>query len=389
MKNPEYLNKDFYAALGVAKDASQQDIKKAYRKLAQQLHPDANPGDKAAEERFKEVGFAYSVLSDPKKRAEYDDARRLFGSGAFGGSRPGAGGFPGGFPGGFGGNAGRVRTENVNLGDLGDLFGGLFGSGRASQRASSRRRGRDVESEITLGFTEAVRGATVPLQVRGPAACETCSGSGARPGTLPQPCSTCHGRGTVASDQGPFGLSSPCPTCGGRGTTIVDPCPSCQGTGVQVRTRQLRARIPVGVQDGATIRLKGQGEPGDTGGPPGDLIVHVHVTPHPRFSRRGNDLAVTVPMTYSEAVLGADLVVPTLDEPVTLRVAPGTQSGQTLRVRGRGVPMGKRAGDLLVTVSVTVPRNVPKRAKDLLTELNEVLGERPREETRTGGGDAA
>jgi molecular chaperone DnaJ len=369
MNNAEYLEKDFYKVLGVPKDASAADIKKAYRKLAQKLHPDANPGDKTAEERFKEVGRAYGVLSDPKKRAEYDEARRLLGAGAFGGGFPG-GGFPGGFPGGT-----RVRVED--LGGLGDLFGNLFGGGRSQTAA---RRGRDVESEVTLGFEEAVRGATIPLQLRGPAPCHTCHGSGARPGTLPRPCPTCNGRGTVTRDQGLFGLSSPCPTCQGRGSVIDDPCPTCNGTGSEIRTRELRVRIPVGVNDGATIRLRGQGEPGQAGAPAGDLIVKVRVPPHPLFGRSGQDLTITVPVTFAEAALGTELKVPTLDGPVTLKVPAGTQNGRTFRVRGRGVPGAGRkgAGDLLISLQVAVPEKLSRKERDLLREFASLSDTTPR-----------
>jgi molecular chaperone DnaJ len=369
MNNAEYLEKDFYATLGVSKDASAADIKKAYRKLAQKLHPDANPGDKSAEERFKEVGRAYGVLSDPKKRAEYDEARRLLASGAYGG---GFGGFPsgGGFPGGN-----RVRVED--LGGLGDLFGNLFGGGRSQPSA---RRGRDVESEVTLGFEEAVRGATIPLQLRGPAPCRTCHGSGAKPGTLPRPCPTCNGRGTVTRDQGLFGLSSPCPTCQGRGSVIDDPCETCNGRGTEVRTRELKVRIPSGVSDGATIRLKGQGEPGQAGAPAGDLIVAVRVTPHPLFGRSGQDLTITVPVTFAEAALGTELRVPTMDGPVTLKVPAGTQNGRTFRVRGRGVPGAARrqTGDLLVSLQVAVPEKLSRKERDLLREFASLSDSTPR-----------
>jgi molecular chaperone DnaJ len=369
--DPEYFEKDFYATLGVAKDAASQDIKKAYRKLAQQLHPDANPGDKAAEERFKEVGRAYAVLSDPKKRAEYDEARRMAGSGR---------GFPG-----FGrGNSGgqRVRVEDFgDLGDLGDLFGGLFGD-RAAQPGQQRRnprRGRDVESDLTVGFEEAVKGVTVPLQLRGPSPCSTCHGTGARPGTLPKPCPNCGGRGTVTSNQGLFGLSSRCPNCQGAGTIVEDPCPTCKGSGSEVRTRELRVRIPPGVRDGGNIRLRGQGEPGQAGAQPGDLIVRVHVTPHPLFGRDGDNLTIGVPLTFAEAALGTELKVPTLDGPVTLKVPAGTQNGRTFRVRGRGVPATRRpAGDLLVTVSVAVPTKLSRREKDVLAEFASLSDESPR-----------
>jgi molecular chaperone DnaJ len=371
--DPEYFEKDFYATLGVAKDTSPQDIKKAYRKLAQQLHPDANPGDKAAEDRFKEVGRAYAVLSDPKKRAEYDEARRLAASGR--------GGFPGFGRGGSGGGT-RVRVEDFgDLGDLGDLFGGLFGD-RAAQPGQQRRnprRGRDVESDLTVGFEEAVKGVTVPLQLRGPSPCSTCHGTGARPGTLPKPCPNCGGRGTVTSNQGLFGLSSRCPNCQGAGTIVEDPCPTCKGSGSEVRTRELRVRIPPGVRDGGNIRLRGQGEPGQAGAQPGDLIVRVHVTPHPLFGRDGDNLTLSVPLTFAEAALGTELKVPTLDGPVNLKVPAGTQNGRTFRVRGRGVPATRRpAGDLLVTVSVAVPTKLSRREKDVLAEFASLSDESPR-----------
>jgi molecular chaperone DnaJ len=371
VNNPEYLEKDFYAILGVAEDASAQDVKKAYRKLAQKLHPDANPGDKSAEERFKEVGRAYSVLSDPKKRSEYDEARRLVRAGGFGG---GFSGFPGGF-----GNS-RVRVEDFgDLGGLGGLFGNLFGGGRSQQRAA--RRGRDVESEVTLGFEEAVRGATIPLQLRGPAPCHTCKGTGAKPGTLPHPCPTCNGRGTVTRDQGLFGLSSPCPTCQGRGTVIDNPCPTCNGSGSEVRTRELRVRIPAGVSDGATIKLKGQGEPGHAGAPAGDLIVKVRVTPHQLFGRRSQDLTLTVPVTFAEAALGTEVTVPTLDGQVTFKIPPGTQNGRTFRVKGRGVPGNGRSrptGDLLLTVQVAVPEKLSRKERELLREFASLSDVSPR-----------
>jgi molecular chaperone DnaJ len=373
VNNPEYFEKDFYAVLGVPKEASAADVKKAYRKLAQKLHPDANPGDKAAEERFKEVGRAYSVLSDPKKRAEYDEARRLLGAGAFGGGF-GGGGFPsGGFPGGQ-----RVRVEDLgDLGGLGGLFGNLFGGGRSQQAA---RRGRDVDAKLTLGFEESVRGGTISLNLTGPAACSTCHGSGARPGTLPKPCANCNGRGTVTRDQGLFGLSSPCPVCQGRGTVIDDPCPTCKGSGTEVRTRTLKVRIPAGVKDGATIRLKGQGEPGQSGAPAGDVIVKVAVQPHPLFGRQGQDLTINVPVTFAEAALGTELKVPTLDGPVTLKVPAGTQNGRTFRVKGRGVPgAGRKAGgDLLVSVQVAVPEKLSRKERDLLREFASLSDATPR-----------
>jgi molecular chaperone DnaJ len=315
------------------------------------------------------------VLSDPKKRAEYDEARRLVGSGAFGGL--GGGGFPG--FGGFGGGGGGQRVRIEDFGDLSDLFGGLFNSGSQGSRRGPRR-GRDVESEVTLGFEEAIRGVTVPLQLRGPAPCSTCRGTGAKPGTLPRPCPVCNGRGTVTSNQGLFGLSSRCQNCRGLGTVIDEPCPTCKGSGSEVRTRELRVRIPGGVRDGGNIRLRGQGEPGQASAPAGDLIVKVHVTPHAFFARQGNDILLTMPVTYAEAALGTELKVPTLDGPVTLKIPPGTQSGRTFRVRGRGVPAHGRSptGDLLVTLSVAVPSRLSRRERELLEQLRNMSEESPR-----------
>jgi molecular chaperone DnaJ len=352
------FEKDFYAALGVTKDASAAEIKKAYRTLARELHPDKNSGDKAAEERFKEVSEAYAVLSDPQKRAEYDEQRALFGSGGF---RRG--------PNGFG------RT--VDLGDLfgggggggfGDLFGGFFGGGGGG-RARGPRRGGDVETEVTLAFAEAVRGVTVPLRLASPHACRTCNGSGARPGTSPRTCGTCGGSGAVSVNQGPFSLSQPCRDCRGRGRIVDDPCPDCRGTGTATRERTLTVRIPAGVSDGQRIRLAGRGTPGEGGAPAGDLFVVAHVTPHPVFGRRGDHLTVTLPVTFAEAALGAEVPVPTLDGTVTLKVPPGTASGRTFRVKGRGVSRPGHTGDLLVTVEVVVPQKLSAKARKALETL--------------------
>jgi molecular chaperone DnaJ len=366
MNNSEYLEKDFYKVLGVPKDASAADIKKAYRKLAQKLHPDANPGDRTAEERFKEVGRAYGVLSDPKKRAEYDEARRLLGSGAFGGGFPG-GGFPGGT---------RVRVED--FGGLGDLFGNIFGGGRAQTAA---RRGRDVESEVTLGFEEAVRGATIPLQLRGPAPCHTCHGSGARPGTLPRPCPTCNGRGTVTRDQGLFGLSSPCPTCQGRGSVIEDPCPTCNGQGRLRELKKYRVNIPAGVKDGSKIRLPGKGEAGLRGGPSGDLYVVCHVSESDVFRRKGDHLEVEVPITVAEALRGADVEVPTLHGTKRLRVPGGTRHGTVQRLRGEGPPVlgGKDRGDIHYRFVIDVPRELTDEQRQAVDALSATMNGNPRE----------
>ena len=366
MSARDWIEKDFYGELGVSSDASPEEIKKAYRKLARELHPDANPGDSRAEARFKAVSEAYGVLSDAKKRQEYDEARRLFAGGPF---RPG--GFGGGnfdFGDMFGGGAGPAGTP----GGLGDLLGGLFGGGGRGApggrtSANRPRRGSDVETEVRLDFAEAVGGATVPLRLSSPATCSTCHGSGARPGTRPRQCPTCSGTGFLTRSQGAFAFSEPCRDCRSTGRIVDDPCPECGGNGVSTRTRTLTVRVPAGVADGQRIRLAGQGEPGRNGAPAGDLFVVVHVNPHRLFGRVGDDLTLNVPVTFSELVNGTTITVPTLEGSVGVRVAPGTQSGQTLRVRGRGVARKNgRPGDLLVTLQVVVPTKLDDHAKEAL-----------------------
>ncbi|MGW4353308.1 molecular chaperone DnaJ [Nocardia sp. NPDC004582] len=376
--NREWLEKDFYKDLGVSSGATQDEIKKAYRKLARDLHPDKNPGDSQAEERFKAVSEANAVLSDPEKRKEYDEARKLFAGGGFG-----RGGFPPG--GGYGQPGGGFSGGEFNLGDifgagaggagadggLGDLLGGLFN--RGGTRASSRpRRGSDVETETTLGFREAAQGVTVPLRMTSPAACTTCHGSGAKPGTSPRVCPHCNGSGVVSRNQGAFGFSEPCEDCRGTGSIIDDPCVDCRGSGIQNRTRTITVRIPPGVRDGQRIRLAGQGEAGLRGAPPGDLYVTVHVSQDKVFGRNGDDLTLVLPVSYAELVLGTTVSVPTLDGRVGVKVPPGTADGRTLRVRGRGVP--KRdgaAGDLLVTVKVAVPQKLEDDATEALRRYAE------------------
>ncbi|HVF18654.1 MAG TPA: molecular chaperone DnaJ [Mycobacteriales bacterium] len=375
----DFVEKDYYAALGVAKDASAAEIKKAYRKLARTLHPDKNSGDAASEDRFKEVSEAYDVLSDDKRRAEYDEARALFGSGGFRagngtGFRPGGGGF-----------TGSVNLEDLfggGGGGLGDVLGGMFGG--AGNRRRAPRRGADVETDVTLDFADAVRGVTVPLRLASPHSCRTCHGSGAKPGTSPRRCTSCGGSGSVVTPQGGgFAFSEPCRDCRGAGSIVDAPCPDCGGSGATSQERTLTVRIPSGVADGQRIRLAGKGSPGDRDAPPGDLFVLTHVRPHPVFGRSGHHLTVTLPVTITEAALGAEIPVPTLDSPVTVRLAPGTSSGQTLRVRGRGVPRKLGRGDLLVTVEVMVPKEISAAARKALETLaNELPGEALREHLR-------
>jgi molecular chaperone DnaJ len=348
----EWFEKDYYRVLGVSETASQKDIKNAYRKLSRRYHPDANPGDKAAEERFKEVSAAYDVVGDAEKRKEYDEVRRL---GPVGAGFPGGGGAGAGPGGGF-------RFED--LGDLGDVLGGLFGRARTRGGAGPRRgqgphRGQDLEAELHLAFEDAAQGITTTVHLTSEAACSTCRGTGARPGTTPHTCPRCEGRGVLDENQGFFSFSTPCPQCAGRGYTVDEPCPTCRGSGIEHRSREVKVRIPTGVEDGQRIRLRGKGGPGRNGGPAGDLFVTVRVAAHRLFGRRGRDLMLTVPVTFPEAALGADITVPTLDEgTVKVRIPAGTRSGRTFRVRGRGVATPKGTGDLMVTVEVAVPQRL-------------------------------
>jgi molecular chaperone DnaJ len=363
----EWFEKDYYRVLGVSETASAKELKSAYRKLSRQYHPDNNAGDAASEERFKEVSAAYDVVGDPEKRKEYDEVRRLGPASA-------------GFPGGGGGNAGGFQFQDG--GDLGDLFGNLFGGGgrRGGARGGGPHRGQDLETDLHLTFEDAAAGVTTSVHLSGDAPCHTCHGSGAKPGTSPRTCGNCGGSGVVSDNQGLFSFSSPCPVCGGRGSLIDDPCPTCRGTGVERRSREVKVRIPAGVDDEQRIRVKGRGGPGRNGGPAGDLYVVVRVSPHPLFQRKGRDLTLTVPITFAEAALGADITVPTLDDaPVTLRIPPGTRSGRTFRVKGRGVGGPKGAGDLLVTVEVAVPSKLSSAERKAVEDLQAASdGESPR-----------
>lgn len=362
MSAKDWLEKDYYKVLGVSKDASSADIKKAFRKLARQLHPDHNPGDDAARERFKDVSEAYSVLSDEAKRKEYDDARSMFGGGAF---RRGAGA-GGGMPFDLSDLIGNAQSR---AGGFSDLFGSLFGDRGSRRSAPTGAGGRDIEAEVSVEFGDAVRGTVLPLTLRAPGVCDTCGGNGAKPGTLPRVCPTCHGSGLTSSNQGAFSFSEPCRDCQGTGSVVDEKCPECAGTGGVTKSRALTVRLPSGVSDGQRIRIRGKGEPGNRGGQPGDLYVLVHVKPDSLFGRSGNDLTLTLPVTFAEAALGADLRVPTLDGVVTVRVPAGTPSGRTLRVRGKGVPSRGGAGDLLVTVDVVVPGELSERARKALAEF--------------------
>jgi molecular chaperone DnaJ len=378
--NKDWLEKDFYKVLGVDKGAAADEIKKKYRKLARELHPDKNPGDAKAEERFKEVSEAYDVLSDDKKRAEYDEARTLFASG--GGFGGGGYGGPGGFGGGTTYDFGDVF--GADEGGLGDILGNIFSRGRGGgRRPQAPRRGQDVESEITLGFTDALDGATIPLRLASDAACDSCKGTGARAGTVPRVCPNCQGSGQTTRNAGGFAFAEPCTACAGRGLIVDDPCPSCRGSGRGVSTRTVQARIPAGVKDGARIRLKGKGAPGERGGINGDLYVVVHVTPHPVFARKGDNLTVTVPVTFAEAALGGQVAVPvTGGGTVTLKIPAGTANGRTFRVRGKGVTRkdGTR-GDLLATVDVQVPSGLTDEAREALERFVEASGvEDPRKD---------
>jgi len=390
MSTKDYLEKDYYKVLGVAKTASADEIKQSYRKLARKYHPDANKGDRKAEERFKEISEAYNTLSDEKRRKEYDDARSLFGGGGF--RVPGTGGRPGtaspGRAGGFGGFDlgdlfGGAGTE-AGGGRIGDLLGGMFGNRGGTQGPQTRpRRGADVETEVTLSFSQAVDGVTIPLNLTAEGPCPVCHGTGARAGTVPKVCPTCEGSGQSHRNNGNFAYSEPCRTCRGRGLVVEDPCPSCSGSGHAASTRTIQARIPAGVADGQRIKLRGKGAPGERGGATGDLYVRVHVTPHPVFGRSGGNLTVTVPVTVPEAALGSEIKVPAhRGAPVTVRIPAGTPNGRTFRVRGKGVrqPDGTY-GDLLVTVDVTVPKNVSTKGRKALEDLREATaGDDPREE---------
>ena len=355
--------RDFYEVLGVSKSASQEEIKKAYRELARKWHPDRNPDDEQAEERFKEIQQAYDALSDPEKRKQYDAGGSFAGFGG-GGFPGGAGGFPGG---GF-------------ASDLGDIFSTFFGRGR--QEGPREQQGRDLETEVRLSFDQAMHGAQIAVSVPTTGPCATCHGSGAKPGTSPRTCPRCEGSGIDAQSQGLFSISQPCPECGGQGSIIDEPCPTCRGSGITEETKRYRVNIPAGVHDGSRIRLAGKGEAGFRGGPRGDLYVTTRVTPSPVFKQRPDgNLEVELPVTVPEAIQGAAIEVPTLNGSKTIRIPAGTQHGSVQRLRGDGPPRPKGGGrgDIYYRIRLDIPKELTDDQREAVQNLAHALnGQNPR-----------
>jgi molecular chaperone DnaJ len=362
----DWATKDFYQVLGVKKDASAADIKKAYRKLARENHPDSNPGDDAKHDKFKAVAEAYDVVGDEAKRAKYDEFRSLQARGGFGG--------------GFNLDD-LLRDRGGAGGGIGDMFGDLFGGAQRTRSQQPRpRRGADVESTATIGFTDALDGVTVSLRLTSDTACATCQGTGGKPGTRPHICPECEGAGfVVAGTGGAFSINETCPSCGGRQLVYDEACPTCHGSGRGTSARSIQARIPAGVKDGARIRLKGKGAPGENGGPAGDLFVKVKVTPHRVFGRKDDNLTIDVPVSFDEAALGAEVKIPTLGgAPVTLKLPPGTPNGRTFRVRGKGATKRDGSkGDLLATVEVQVPGALDPTAREALEAYRAATAGKP------------
>ncbi|HMC06959.1 MAG TPA: molecular chaperone DnaJ [Solirubrobacterales bacterium] len=351
---------DLYSILGVSRNASADEIKKAYRKLARQYHPDRNPGDEQAEEKFKEVQQAYDTLSDPDKRKQYDAGGMFSGFGQRG--------YPGGGGGGF-------------TSDLGDIFSTIFGRRGGAQQEPAR--GRDLETEVRLSFEQAMEGVEVSVTVPKQAACPTCHGSGAKPGTAPITCPRCGGRGIDVESQGFFSISQPCPRCGGRGEVIESPCETCGGSGLTMQRKRYRVKIPPGVRDGSRIRVAGKGEDGPRGGPPGDLYVATRVAPSPIFNQRSDgNLEVPVPITIAEAIQGGTIEVPTLNGTKRIRVPAGTKHGTVQRLRGEGPPKpgGRGRGDILYRLEVEIPRDLTREQKAALGDFAEAMNDHdPRE----------
>jgi molecular chaperone DnaJ len=355
---------ELYKTLGVSKKATDDEIKKAYRKLARQYHPDRNPDDPVAEEKFKEISAAHDVLADPEKRKEYDAG------GMFGGAGPG--GFGGGNPFGGGAQAGGFSGSA----DFGDIFSSLFNRGGGGRAQAQQVRGRDLETEVQLGFDQAVNGAQISVTVPKAGRCATCHGSGAKPGTGPVTCPRCEGRGVDAQSQGFFSISQPCPQCGGAGQIIEDPCPTCGGSGLTQQTKRYKVNIPAGVKDGTRIRLAGKGEAGPRGGPPGDLYVTTRVTASPVFKRLDDgNLEVTVPISIPEALRGGTIEVPTLSGTKKIKVAPGTRHGAVQRLRGEGPPKpkGKGNGDIRYRLEIEVPSELTEEQSEAAEKLAEAF----------------
>jgi molecular chaperone DnaJ len=370
----DWAQKDFYAVLGVKKDATADEIKKAYRKLARANHPDSNPGDTGKHDTFKSVAEAYDVVGDPDKRKKYDEMRSLYGSGSFPGfGRGGGGGF----------NLDDLLRDRAGAGGggFGDMFGDLFGGGRRTQQARPRpQRGPDAETSATISFTDAMEGVTISLRLTSDAPCPDCSGTGGKPGTKPHICPECEGAGFVVSSVGgAFSMNETCPACGGRQLVYDEPCPTCHGSGHGMSARTIQARIPAGVKDGQKIRLRGKGGAGDYGGPAGDLFVTVKVSPHRIFGRKDDNLTISVPVSFDEAALGAEIKIPTLGgAPVTLKIPAGTPNGRTFRVRGKGARKADgTTGDLLATVEVQVPAKLDQGAREAVEAYRAATADKP------------
>ncbi|MBE7491244.1 MAG: molecular chaperone DnaJ [Planctomycetes bacterium] len=348
--------RDYYEVLGVAKNSSPDEIKKAYHKLALKYHPDRNPGDKEAEEKFKEAAEAYGVLQDPEKRRAYDQ---------FGHEGPG-----------FQGGPGFANVEDIfsAFSDIfgGSIFGDMFGGGRGGTRTAGRR-GASLRCSITLEFTDVAQTVEKVISLRRNESCDTCGGTGAKPGTTPATCKQCGGQGVVMTSAGFFSMRSTCPRCQGRGEVITDACPKCHGSGRVAKEREITIKVPAGIEDGMTLRVAGEGEAGENGAPPGDLLCDVHIKPHPLFKRAGADVYLVVPVGFAQAALGASIEVPTLKGKAELKIARGTQSGQVLRMRGEGFPKldGYGRGDQLVEIAIEVPAKLTRDQERLLREFAE------------------
>lgn len=368
----DWATKDFYQVLGVAKDASSSDIKKAYRVLARANHPDSNPGDATKHDRFKSVAEAYDVIGDPEKRTKYDELRSTYAAGGHG--FPQGGHSQGGF------DVSDLFGDRGRGGGLGDMFGDIFGGRGSAQQPRRVQRGQDAETSATIGFTDALEGVTISLRLTSDAPCPTCSGTGGKPGTRPHICTECEGAGfVVVSTGGAFSMNETCPACGGRQLVYDDPCPTCHGSGRGTSARSIQARIPAGVKDGQRIRLKGKGGAGENGGPAGDLFVRVKVRPHRVFSRKGDNLTLEVPVSFDEAALGAEVKIPTLTgAPVTLKLPAGTPNGRTFRVRGKGARRADGTlGDLLATVEVQVPAVLDPPAREAVEAYRAATAAKP------------